>query len=95
MGAPLIEYLGWLATAVFVGSYLCKGSAALKRVQMIGALMWVVYGLLIGATPVVAANLLVFSAAGWTLIRRDAVATSESEAQLTPIRLLDPDMRQE
>ena len=39
--------------------------------QMIGALMWVVYGLLIGATPVVAANLLVFSAAGWTLVRRE------------------------
>jgi hypothetical protein len=27
--------------------------------------MWVVYGLLIRATPVVAANLLVFTAAGW------------------------------
>jgi hypothetical protein len=74
MGAPLIEYLGWLATAVFVGSYLCKGSAALKRVQMIGALMWVVYGLVIGATPVVAANLLVFSVAGWTLARRAEAA---------------------
>ena len=62
-----VEYLGWLATAVFVGSYLCKRSDALKRVQMIGALMWVVYGLLISATPVVAANLLVFGAAGWAL----------------------------
>jgi hypothetical protein len=70
MGAPLIEYLGWLATAVFAGSYLCKGSAALKRVQMVGALMWVVYGLLIKATPVVAANLLVVSVAGWTLARK-------------------------
>ena len=69
MGA--LDYLGWLATAVFVGSYLCTGSAALKRMQMIGALMWVVYGLLIGALPVVAANLLVFLAAGWTLIRRE------------------------
>jgi len=75
MGGPLIEYLGWLATAVFVGSYLCKGSAGLKRMQMIGALMWVVYGLLIGATPVVAANLLVFSAAGWTLARRRGLKT--------------------
>ena len=74
MGAPLIDYLGWLATAVFVGSYLCKGSASLKRVQMVGALMWVVYGLLISATPVVAANLLVFSVAGWTLIRAGAVS---------------------
>jgi hypothetical protein len=36
-------------------------------VQMVGALMWVIYGLLISATPVVAANLLVFSAAGWAL----------------------------
>jgi hypothetical protein len=71
MGVPLIEYLGWLATVVFVGSYLCKGSASLKRVQMVGALMWVVYGLVIGATPVVAANVLVFSVAGWTLMGHD------------------------
>ena len=70
-----IEYLGWAATVVFVGSYLCTRAEALKRVQMIGALMWIAYGLFIQATPVVAANLLVFSAAGWTLVRparRDA-----------------------
>ena len=66
----MIEYLGWAATAVFVGSYLCTRSETLKRVQMAGALMWVAYGLLIGATPVVAANLLVFAAAGWALTRR-------------------------
>jgi len=65
----VIEYLGWTATAVFVGSYFCANAAALKRVQMIGALMWVAYGLLIGASPVVAANLLVFGAAAWTMTR--------------------------
>ena len=65
----MIEYLGWAATAVFVGSYLCKEAATLKRVQMIGALMWVCYGLLIGAAPVIAANALVFGAAAWTLTR--------------------------
>ena len=69
MGTSTIEYLGWLATAVFVGSYLCKRPEALKRVQMIGASMWVVYGLLIGATPVVAANLLVLAAAGFSARR--------------------------
>jgi hypothetical protein len=69
--APVVyESLGWLATAVFVGSYLCTRAEALKRVQMVGALMWVAYGLLIQATPVVAANLLVFTAAGWTLAKR-------------------------
>jgi hypothetical protein len=65
-----IEYLGWLATAVFVGSYLCKAPDSLKRVQMAGALIWVIYGLLIQATPVVAANLLVFTVAGWALRKR-------------------------
>ncbi len=69
----MIEYLGWAATAVFVGSYLCKGTDTLKRVQMLGALMWVAYGLLIEATPVVAANLLVFGAAGWTLTDKNYV----------------------
>ena len=74
----MVEYLGWLATAVFVGSYLCKGPDALKRVQMIGALMWVVYGLLIRATPVVAANLLVFAAAGWALSKSQRTLDRES-----------------
>jgi hypothetical protein len=66
----VIEYLGWAATAVFVGSYLCTRADALKRVQMIGAVMWVCYGFLIRATPVVAANLLVFAAAAWALARQ-------------------------
>jgi len=64
-----IEYLGWAATAVFVASYFCTRSSVLKAVQMSGALMWVVYGLSIGASPVVVANLAVFAAAGWTLVR--------------------------
>jgi hypothetical protein len=62
-------YLGWAATTVFVGSYFCTKADALKRVQMIGALMWIAYGILIKASPVVAANLLVFGAAGWTVMR--------------------------
>jgi hypothetical protein len=63
----VVEYLGWLATSIFIGSYFCKRAERLRRVQMIGALLWVAYGVLIGASPVVAANLLVFGAAAWTL----------------------------
>ena len=74
----MIEYLGWAATAVFVASYLCRRPDALKRVQMAGAMMWVAYGLLIQATPVVAANLLVFSVAGWTLARPSSVGEKVS-----------------
>jgi hypothetical protein len=66
-GLPLVEYLGWAATVVFVSSYFVR--AHLTRVQMAGALMWVAYGLLKPAAPVVAANLLVFAAAAWTARR--------------------------
>ena len=71
----VIEYLGWAATAVFVASYACTHGDALKRVQMVGASMWVCYGLLIGAAPVVAANLLVMAAAAWALVRSRAEGT--------------------
>ena len=66
----MVEYLGWGATAVFVGSYFCPRPESLKRVQMVGAMMWAAYGLLIGASPVVVANLLVFGAAALTVVRK-------------------------
>ena len=66
----MTSYLGWAATAVFVGSYFCARPEQMRRVQMAGAVMWVLYGLLIGAAPVVAANLLVLGAAAWTTRRR-------------------------
>jgi hypothetical protein len=65
----MIEWLGWFATAVFVLSYFCSRPEALRAFQMLGATLWVAYGVLIGASPVVVANLLVFGAAGWTVAR--------------------------
>jgi hypothetical protein len=67
----MIEYLGWAATAVFVGSYFFR-DGALRRAQMLGASMWIVYGLLIRAAPVAVANLLVLVAAMWTARRSAA-----------------------
>jgi hypothetical protein len=54
-----IDWIGWIATAIFVSSYACKDPAALRRVQALAASLWVVYGAIIHATPVVVANLLV------------------------------------
>ncbi len=59
----MIDWIGWLATAVFAGSYLCKEAAALRRIQAAAALLWVGYGVLIHALPVVVANLVVAGAA--------------------------------
>jgi hypothetical protein len=70
MGHSAVEFLGWGATAVFVGSYFCLRPSVLRGVQMLGAALWVVYGVLINASPVIVANVLVFSAAAWTMFRR-------------------------
>ena len=59
----MIEWVGWLATAAFATSYLFKEPAALRRVQAFAALLWVAYGLVIHAMPVVVANLVVAGAA--------------------------------
>ena len=63
------EALGWVATAVFVSSYFFKRPALLRAAQMVGACLWILYGAIIGAIPVVVANGLVFGAAAWTLLR--------------------------
>jgi hypothetical protein len=63
------DALGWVATTLFVSSYFFKPPALLRAAQMTGAALWIVYGAMIGAIPVVVANGLVFAAAAWTLVR--------------------------
>jgi inner membrane protein len=52
----VFEWIGWIATVVFACSYFCKQPATLRRLQALAALIWIGYGLIIGAAPVVAAN---------------------------------------
>lgn len=76
----MIEYMGWAATAVFVSSYFFERAEVLRAVQMVGAIMWIVYGVLIDALPVIAANVLVFSAAAWATVR-GRLSSSRSDAR--------------
>lgn len=78
---PLTDWVGWTATAVFVGSYFFRRPAALRGAQMLGAALWILYGALIAAKPVIAANVLVFAAAAWTLIRDQAGLKTGSRAR--------------
>ncbi|MGC9950328.1 MAG: hypothetical protein ABSF64_28520 [Bryobacteraceae bacterium] len=59
----MLNLLGWSATAVFSASYFFRQPAALRRIQAVAACLWIAYGLLIGAFPVVAANVIVAAAA--------------------------------
>ncbi|MDP9013161.1 MAG: YgjV family protein [Pseudomonadota bacterium] len=72
------EALGWTATTVFVGSYFFARPSLLRGAQMLGALLWMTYGLLIGASPVIVANVLVFSAAAWTAFRQAPAPASQA-----------------
>jgi hypothetical protein len=53
------DWIGWVATATFASSYFCKRPAALRRVQGLAALLWMSYGVLIHALPVIVANAVV------------------------------------
>ena len=59
----MLDMIGWVATAVFSASYFFRNGAALRRVQAIAALIWIAYGVAIGAKPVIAANAIVAVAA--------------------------------
>jgi len=74
----MTEILGWVATAIFVGSYFFRRPAWLRAAQMLGATLWIVYGALIAAVPVVVANGLVFAAAAWTLLRARVAPAAEA-----------------
>ena len=66
----LLEGIGWTATAVFAGSYFCKQPKTLRRLQALSALLWISYGLIIQAMPVVAANVTVAFLAIYTSSRQ-------------------------
>ena len=66
-----LEMVGWVATAVSACSYLLKEPRSLRRVQAGAAVIWATYGVAIGAWPIVAANVIVAGAAGFTSLRRE------------------------
>jgi len=55
----VFEWVGWVATAVFAASYFCRQPAALRRTQALAAVLWIGYGVIIKAPPVIVANLVV------------------------------------
>jgi inner membrane protein len=79
----VFEWIGWIATAVFACSYFCKQPTTLRRLQALAALMWIGYGLIIGAAPVVAANSVVAVLAIYST-RRQRLDKTGMESELTP-----------
>jgi hypothetical protein len=68
-GLPLSDWVGWLATAVFVLSYRFRDQRTLRWIQASAAVLWVGYGLARHTMPVVVANLLVAGMALYSSLR--------------------------
>ena len=67
------DMIGWLATAIFAGSYFVRGPATMRWVQACAAVCWILYGVLLHATPVIAANLIVVTLAAFTAWRTSSL----------------------
>lgn len=68
----MIDIVGWIATGLFALSYFMKSPVQLRWVQAAAASLWVVYGIVLHAMPVVAANIAVAVLALVSLRRRNA-----------------------
>jgi hypothetical protein len=66
----MADWVGWLATAIFVSSYFFRHPATLRRIQSLAALTWLTYGVLIHALPVIGANAIVMVIAVWSSFTR-------------------------
>lgn len=88
------DWIGWLATAIFLASYACKDQGMLRRVQAVAALLWVGYGTILHAIPIIVANLLVALVAVYSSIAgfraRSNSPVRASEGTVRPAG--DPDL---
>lgn len=76
----MIDAIGWAATAIFLASYSCRDPGKLRLMQAAAALVWVGYGLLLHAVPIIVANLLVAAVAAYSSLQGFRRREAESAA---------------
>lgn len=89
MTALRVEWIGWVATAVFATSYFVPRVSMLAKIQAVAACLWIVYGIRIGSMPVIAANLIVAGAALFSAFRNQILTRGRSSAP--PIQAEEPE----
>jgi len=71
----MFEWIGWVATATFASSYFFRKPGALRRIQALAALLWIGYGVIIHAVPVIVSNVVVAAIAAYSSLRPDRSAS--------------------
>jgi hypothetical protein len=66
----MFDWIGWAATAIFTASYFCSHPKTIRRVQALGALFWLGYGILIHSAPVIVSNIVVAGVAIYSSLDR-------------------------
>ena len=68
-GIPLIEWVGYLASAFIVISLIMTSVVKIRIINTIGCILFLIYGLTVGAYPVAISNGLIIIINGYHLLK--------------------------
>ena len=54
-----LEIVGWIATFVVIGSFLINDMLKLRSVNLVGATLWLIYGIIAGSFSLMFLNIVV------------------------------------
>ena len=80
---PLLDWIGWGATAIFSISYFCRDATRMRLLQALAALLWITYGILLKAPPVIFANSIVAAVATYSAWRQHSLRQTAKESPPT------------
>lgn len=86
----MIDAIGWTATLIFLASYSCADPRKLRLMQAAAALVWVGYGVMLHAIPIIVANLLVAGVAAYSAVQGLRLARKRMPSErITPAAAAD------
>ena len=87
----MIDAIGWAATGIFLASYSCTDPRKLRLMQAAAAMVWVAYGAMLHAVPIIVANVLVAGVAAYSAAKgfRRGRRTGIPAAAITPAAAAD------
>lgn len=64
-----IEIIGYLGTAFVLASFMMSDIKKLRLVNIIGGLLWIVYGIVVGSSSIIVGNVLIVLIQGYKLYK--------------------------
>tara|TARA_Y100001958_G_scaffold35237_1_gene23104 strand:- start:610 stop:834 length:225 start_codon:yes stop_codon:yes gene_type:complete len=56
-----LELVGWIATFVVIGSFLVNDMIKLRSINLVGATLWLIYGIIASSYSIMFLNIVVMS----------------------------------